>query len=940
MSRLVIVESPAKAKTIQRHLGPGYQVEASVGHIRDLPRRAAEVPAEKKALPWATLGVDIEGDFTPLYVLDPGKAGRVAELRRLLRAADELLLATDEDREGEAIAWHLMEVLKPTVPVRRMVFHEITAEAIQRAVATTRDLDYRLVDAQETRRIVDRLYGYEVSPVLWKKVQPRLSAGRVQSVATRMVVERERERIDFVPAGFWDLRAQLQPGDFPARLTTVDGARVATGRDFDERGQLTRAEALILDEPTTLALAESLVGAAFTVTEVSSTPFTSRPKPPFITSSLQRAASNRLRWSAQRTMRTAQGLYERGYITYMRTDSTSLAATAVAAAREQARTLFGPEYVPDVPRRYSGKVKNAQEAHEAIRPAGEVIRTPAQVAGELTGDEFALYELIWQRTLASQMSDLRGTTTQVSLQAHTADGRELGFAASGRVITFPGYRAVSEGAGDDDDGDTPATRLPALERDSVVHASALLPEGHTTKPPARFTEATLVRELESRGIGRPSTYAAILGTIVDRGYIVRKGQALVPTWLAFAVVRLLVDHFGDLVDYGFTARMEEVLDQISTGEAERIAVLREFYYGAEARDFPGLHPMLSQDAEIDPRDIATFPLGESGIVVRVGRYGPYLARGEQTAGVPVELAPDELTVEVATELLNAPSEERVLGHDPASGHAVVVRTGRFGPYLTEVIPEGVKAKARTASLFTSMTPQTVTLEQGLALLTLPRLVGVDPDDGAEILALNGRYGPYLSKGRTRGSDSRPLDDQDQIFTVTLDEARQRFAQPRQRRIQVPAPLRELGVDPATGLMVTVRVGRYGPYVTDGEVNATLRAGDDSATVTLDRAGELLAEKRARGPVTRTGRKAATKAATKATVKKAAVTKAAVTKAAVKKATVKKTAKKAAVKKTAKKAAVKKTAKKAAVKKGAGTKEATKAAATKAATRARVPVGTG
>ncbi|MBU6147224.1 MAG: type I DNA topoisomerase [Actinomycetales bacterium] len=927
MTRLVIVESPAKAKTIQRHLGPEFQVEASVGHIRDLPRRAAEVPAEVKSLPWANLGVDITGDFTPLYVVDPAKRSRVAELKRLLARSDELLLATDEDREGEAIAWHLMEVLKPKVPVRRMVFHEITREAIQHAVETTRDLDYRLVDAQETRRIVDRLYGYEVSPVLWKKVQPQLSAGRVQSVATRLIVERERERIAFVPAGYWDVQARLQPGDFPARLTAVDGVRVATGRDFDERGQCTREGALILTEAAAVSLAQACTGQEFTVTDVSSTPFTSRPKPPFITSTLQRAASNRLRWNAQRTMRVAQGLYERGFITYMRTDSTTLAPVAVAAAREQARTLFGPEYVPDAPRRYSGKVKNAQEAHEAIRPAGDVLRTPAQVAGELRGDEFALYDLIWQRTLASQMSDLRGTNTTVSL-AVAAGGQVATFTASGRVITFPGYRAVSDAATDDDGEDgTPATRLPALESGSVVHATELTPEGHSTKPPARYTEATLVRELESRGVGRPSTYAAILGTIVERGYIVRRGQALIPTWLAFAVVRLLVDHFGELVDYGFTARMEEVLDQISNGEAERVASLRDFYYGAQSQRFPGLHPMITQQVEIDPRDIATFPLPQrpapdadgdavpADIVVRVGRYGPYVAQGERTAGVPADLAPDELTYEVASALLSAPSAERTLGVDPATARPVSVRFGRFGPYITEDLLEGEKGKPRTASLFESMTVESLTLEQALALLNLPRTVGVDPSDDIPILARNGRYGPYLS----RGSDSRTLDSQDEIFTITLEQALARFAQPKQRRGPAAAAVvRDLGLDPVSGRAVTVRNGRYGPYVTDGEINATLRDGDEVATVTPERAYELIADKRARGPVTR-GRKAAVK---KAPAKKAAVKKAAVKKAAVKKAAVKEApAKKAAVKEApakkapAKKAAVKKApAKKAAVKK--------------------------
>ncbi len=878
--RLVIVESPAKAKTIKGYLGPGYVVEASVGHIRDLPTRAADIPASAKGKPWARLGVNVEEGFEPLYVVDADKRSKVAELKRELKDADELLLATDEDREGEAIAWHLLEVLQPKVPVRRMVFHEITRDAIRAAARDTRDLDLRLVDAQETRRIIDRLYGYEVSPVLWKKVMQGLSAGRVQSVATRLVVERERERIAFVPAGYWDLQARLDPGSFEARLVAVDGARVATGRDFSSAGRLTSSGGVVvIDEPTARSLAEGLQGAAFAVRSVDEKAYRRSPAAPFMTSTLQQEASRKLRFSSQTAMRVAQRLYENGYITYMRTDSTTLSESAIAAARATARDIFGAETVADAPRQYTRKVKNAQEAHEAIRPSGDSFRTPGEVAPELTADELALYDLIWKRTVASQMADARGFTVTVRLGATASDGRDAEFSASGTVITHRGFLAAYEEGRDDDGGANGSgaggpdaeRRLPQLSAGDPLELLALDAEGHSTQPPPRYTEATLVKALEERGIGRPSTYASIMGTILDRGYVWKRGGALVPSFLAFSVVGLLEKHFGELVDYDFTARMEEALDAVAAGDAERFDTLRRFYYGetdgaAAATDFRGLHPMVSDLGEIDARGINSIAVGD-GIVLRVGRYGPYLERERAGAGagaggdgggadgsavterasVPDDLAPDELTVAKAEALLAQPSGDRSLGTDPASGRAVVARAGRFGPYVTEVLPDDApkSAKPRTGSLFKDMSLETVTLDDALRLLSLPRLVGLDPADGAEITALNGRYGPYLKKG----SDSRSIESEEALFTVGLDEALALFAQPKPRgrgRAAAP-PLRELGADPGSGRPVVVKEGRFGAYVTDGETNATLRKADAVETVTLERATELLAEKRAKGP---------------------------------------------------------------------------------------------
>ncbi len=863
--RLVIVESPAKAKTIAGYLGKDFVVESSVGHIRDLPDRAAEIPDEYKGQAWARLGVDVEHDFEPLYVVDADKRKKVGELKKLLAGADELLLATDEDREGEAIAWHLLQVLKPKVPVRRMVFHEITREAIERALGETREVDQRLVDAQESRRILDRLYGYEISPVLWKKIMRGLSAGRVQSVATRLVVERERERMAFTAAQWWDLEATFDPESFAARLVGLDGKRVATGRDFGPDGKLRGGDVLQLDEATARSLGERLRDAEFAVARVERKPYVRRPSAPFMTSTLQQEASRKLRFTAQTTMRVAQRLYENGYITYMRTDSTTLSESALAAARSQAASLFGAEYVPEQPRRYERRVKNAQEAHEAIRPSGDTFRTPQDVQGELSRDEHALYELIWMRTVASQMKDAQGQTvslriagTSAATSEHAAERAEFG--ASGTVITFRGFLAAYEEGRDDDrsgaERDDEERRLPNLSEGDAVTLVELEPQGHETNPPARYTEATLVRTLEELGIGRPSTYASILGTILDRGYVFKKGTALVPSFLAFAVVGLLEQHFTRLVDYDFTARMEDDLDRIAAGDEQRVEWLRRFYFGEGGDgDRDGLKALVSDLGGIDAREINSIEIGE-GIVLRIGRYGPYLERDGQRANVSDDVVPDELTVERAEELLAQPSSDRTLGTDPESGREIVARSGRYGPYVTETLPEGAKEKPRTASLFTSMSLDTITLEDALRLLQLPRTVGV-AEDGEEIVARNGRYGPYVQKG----SESRSLESEEQLLTITLEEALVQLAQPRQRRGRAAAagPLKELGPDTVSGKPIVLKEGRFGPYVTDGETNASLRRGDDPETVTIERAVELLAERRAKGPAkkktTRARRKA-------------------------------------------------------------------------------------
>ncbi len=840
--RLVIVESPAKARTIKGYLGPEFEVESSVGHIRDLPERAADIPAKYKKEKWARLGVDVENDFQPLYVIDPDKKQRVADLRKRLKDADELLLATDEDREGEAIAWHLLEVLQPTVPARRMVFHEITRDAIERALKETRDIDARLVDAQETRRILDRLYGYEVSPVLWKKITQGLSAGRVQSVATRLVVERERARIAFVAADYWDIEGTFVPGPFTARLVSIDGKRVAQGRDFADTGEL-REDLVKLDEQAARELAKALEGAAFTVRSVERKPYSRRPAAPFMTSTLQQEASRKLRSSSQTTMRIAQRLYENGYITYMRTDSTTLAESALTAARDQARELYGAEYVPDQPRRYDRKVKNAQEAHEAIRPAGDRFRLPRELRGELNRDELALYDLIWKRTIASQMKDASGETVSVRI-ATTPSVRDAEFGAAGTTITFRGFLAAYEEGRDEAqvEEESEEKRLPQLNEGDALEAEELEPQGHSTTPPPRYTEATLVRALEELGIGRPSTYASIIGTILDRGYVYKRGTALVPTFLAFAVTALLEQHFEKLVDYDFTAYMEDELDRIADGNEGRVEWLHRFYYGSDSDK--GLHTLVTdQLGEIDAREISSFPISDD-IVLRVGRYGPYLERGDQRVNVPEGLAPDELTVAKAEELLAQPSGDRDLGVNPETGLQVVARTGRYGPFVAEQPPEDSKEKPRTASLFTSMSLDTITLDDALRLLSLPRVLG--EVDGEPVTAQNGRYGPYVQKGK----ETRSLESEQQLFEISLEQALELLAKPKERRRRGQAaagPLRELGADPVSGKPIVVREGRFGPYVTDGETNASLRRSDGPEQVTLERATELLADRRARGP---------------------------------------------------------------------------------------------
>ncbi len=836
---LVIVESPAKARTIAGYLGDGFVVESSIGHIRDLPQKAAEIPASLKKEPWARLGVNVEADFEPLYVETPDKKKKISELRQGLKQADELLLATDEDREGEAIAWHLVQVLKPKVPVRRMVFHEITRDAIRHALDDTRDIDQHLVDAQETRRILDRLYGYEVSPVLWKKVMPRLSAGRVQSVATRLVVERERERIRFVAASYWDLVGTFEPGSFEARLVGLDGARVAQGRDFGEDGTVRSQSLVVLDEDAARSLVVALEGAEFRVDSVEEKPYRRRPAAPFRTSTLQQEASRKLRFSAQTTMRLAQRLYENGHITYMRTDSVNLSESALAGARAHATKTYGAETVPATPRRYQRAVANAQEAHEAIRPAGDTFRAPEALRQELARDELALYDLIFKRTISSQMNDAEGQTVVIELGASTKTGGKAVFRASGTVITSPGFLLAYESGRDEPADDEEERRLPALTVGQTLSASSLEPQSHETSPPARFTEASLVRALEERGIGRPSTYASIMGTILDRGYVFKKGTALVPTFLAFSVTRLLEDHFGQLVDYDFTARMETDLDRIAAGSEARIDWLRTFYFGDGG---PGLHALVTDQLDaIDARLVNSIAIPGSDVVVRVGRFGPYLERGDTRASIPDDIAPDELTAAKAEELLSQPSGERALGSHPETGREIAVRDGRYGAYVTEVLPEGEEGKPRTASLFSSMSLDSVTLDDAVRLLTLPRtLIGAG---GEEILVSNGRYGPYVK----RGSETRSLASEEQLLTVTAEEAEALLAQPKARRGRGAAkpPLKELGADPGNGKHVVVKDGRFGPYVTDGETNASLRKGDTVEGLTAERAFELLAERRAK-----------------------------------------------------------------------------------------------
>lgn len=886
-------------------------VESSIGHVRDLPRNAADVPATHKGEKWASLGIDVENDFKPLYIVSSEKKEHVRKLKALMKDASELVLATDKDREGEAIAWHLTEVLNPRVPVKRIVFTEITPEAIQRAVESPGELDRRLVDAQEARRLLDRLYGYEVSPVLWKKVMPKLSAGRVQSVATRIVVERERERIEFRSANYWDIKGTFEAAQadksFTAMLLEVDGKRIASGRDFAQSGQLVKTDSTHLDQAAAEALVSGLEGKPATVQSREAKPYRRRPAAPFITSTYQQEASRKLRLSSAQSMRVAQGLYERGFITYMRTDSVTLSDTAVAAARSQILERYGNDFLPSEARSYKGKTKNAQEAHEAIRPAGDRFRTPEEVAGELSTQDRQVYELIWQRTVASQMTDATGETVTLRLAATADDGRRAVFSTAGTVIKHQGFLSVYKESKDEDadEGDAKEQLLPPLNEGDSASIKGLEAAGHDTQPPARYTEASLVAKLEELGVGRPSTFASIMGTIQAREYVWKKGTALVPSFKAFAVITLLEQHFPDLVDYAFTARMEDDLDSIAAGEAEALPYLSSFYFGSD--DYPGLREKVENRlGDIDARAVNSIPIGGDvdgvPIVARVGRYGPYLERGEDRASIPEDLPPADLTAPKATELLDAPKDNRVLGSHPEVGTDIEVKAGRFGPYVQMgEHNDETGEKPRTASLFKDMEPAELTLEQAVMLLSLPRVVGVDPADGVEITAQNGRFGPYISKsivaedGKAK-NDSRSLEAESELFSISLEKALEVMAQPKRRRGQSAAgPLKVVGVDPATDKEVQLKDGRFGPYVTDGESNASLRKGDDVETITIERASELLADRRARGPVKKK-KKATKKKATKkkATAKKKATKK----KAAKKKATAKASASGTAAKKKA------------------------------------------
>ena len=911
---LVIVESPAKAKKLSEFLGSDYMVESSIGHIRDLPRNAADVPTSHKGEKWASLGIDVENDFKPLYIVNSEKRDHVKKLKSLMKDASELYLATDKDREGEAIAWHLMEVLSPRVPVKRMIFTEVTPEAIERAIGNPTELDRKVVDAQEARRLLDRLYGYEVSPVLWKKIQPKLSAGRVQSVATRIVVERERERMAFRSANYWDLTGTFTAAGaerpFTAALLELDGKRTASGKDFGPDAKLKKSDVVHLDQATATALAEELDQQPAEVTSREAKPYRRRPASPFITSTYQQEAGRKLRLSSAQAMRVAQGLYERGFITYMRTDSTTLSEQALSAARIQIEERYGKEYLPDEVRRYASKDKNAQEAHEAIRPSGDSFRTPEQVSAELSTQDLQVYELIWQRTVASQMTDATGETVTLRLGVDSTAGRRALFTTSGTVITHQGFLKVYKEGSDEEQDSGPKNeareqRLPPLQEGDAAKVTEIAAEGHDTQPPARYTEVTLVQQLEKLRVGRPSTYASIMGTIQARGYVWKKGTALVPSFTAFAVITLLEQHFPDLVDYAFTAQMEDDLDSIAEGNKETVPYLSAFYFGVN--DDPGLKAKVDQRlGEIDARAVNSIPMGADNdgvkIVARVGRYGPYLERGEDRASVPDELAPDELTLEKVLELIDAPKGDRELGIHPETNLAVLVKNGRFGPYVQMGDhDEETGEKPKMASLFKSMEPETVSLDQAVELLSLPRPVGVDPSDQGTILARNGKFGPYITKNfldeeGNEKSDSRSLETEEQILTVNLEQALELFKQPKRRRGQkATGPLKIVGVDPFNDKEVQLKDGRFGPYVTDGESNASLRKGDTVENISIERASELLADRRARVAANPTTKKAAKKKATK---KKSTKKKAAAKKTTKKKAAAKETSKKAATMKAA------------------------------------------
>jgi DNA topoisomerase-1 len=927
--KLVIVESPTKAKTIAKYLGDDYDVLSSVGHIRDLvePRN---LPPELKKGSLGKFSVDVENDFEPYYVVSDAKKKTVAELKKALSGANELYLATDEDREGEAIAWHLLQVLKPKVPVKRMVFHEITEVAIEAAINNTRDVDTALVDAQETRRILDRLYGYEISPVLWRKVGPGLSAGRVQSAATRLVVERERERLAFITANYWDLIAQLSPdsdtNSFESKLVRLDGKRIAAGRDFDDRGNL-KGDAVCLDEKAAQTLADALrmPSTTIAVKTVETKPYTRRPAAPFTTSTLQQEAGRKLRYSARQTMSVAQSLYENGYITYMRTDSSSLSQQAITAARSQAVALYGADAVPEKPRVYASKSKNAQEAHEAIRPSGDAFRTPSSLQSTLRGNDFKLYELIWKRTVASQMADAKGSTASITITAGEAPVAE--FSASGTIITFRGFmQAYEEGQDEERNATAEPTeaKLPPLKEGQKLTLIEIEAKGHETSAPPRYTEASLVKKLEELGIGRPSTYASIISTIMDRGYVTPRGQALVPNWIAFSVVRLLEEYFGDLVEYDFTAGMEDDLDRIAGGTQNRVEWLKSFYFGDDK--YRGLRTVIDNLGEIDAREINSIRLSDD-VTLRIGKYGPYLETPSddpdkpRRINIPEALAPDELTLAKARELIDAPIiGDRVIGINPETGKEIVAKDGRFGPYVTELepepeaVPEPVEEvdpetgevkkakkpkkvaviKPRTASIFKTMDLDAIDLETALKLLSLPRVVGLDPETSTEITAQNGRYGPYLKKG----TDTRSLTSEDLIFDIDVAGAVELYAQPKYGNRAASSALKEFDADPVSEKPIKIKDGRFGAYVTDGTTNATIPRGETVDDIDFERAVQLLADKRAKGPVKR--KTAAKKpAAKKPAAKKAPAKKPAAKKPAAKSTATKSTAtKKPAMKKPA------------------------------------------
>jgi DNA topoisomerase-1 len=852
--KLVIVESPAKAKTIGKYLGNDFEVLASVGHIRDLID-TKDVPSELKKTSVGKFSINIENDFEPMYAISAGKSKTVSDLKAALKNADELYLATDEDREGEAIAWHLLQVLKPKVPVKRMVFHEITKEAIQAALSHTRDIDENLVQAQETRRVVDRLYGYEVSPVLWRKINRGLSAGRVQSPAMRLVVERERERMAFISASYFDVKAVLDSQvkgepDFEAKLLTLDGTRIATGESFNDLGEL-KAGVRVLSETEATSLAEQMKSTSvdIEVTSVEAKPSTRRPAAPFTTSTLQQEASRKLRMSAKQTMDTAQSLYQDGHITYMRTDSPTLSAQAIAAARAQAAEMFGKEMVSDAPRIYTGKSKNAQEAHEAIRPAGEVFKRPSELAGVIFGRAFELYDLIWKRTVASQMQDAKVSTTTARIAVTGLEGHgPAEFTSSGTVVTFKGFMAAYEESQDEsreeDESEERESKLPKLEVGQKLKAIDVFAKDHQTSPPPRYTEASLVKALEEDGIGRPSTYASIMSTIIGKGYVTKRGQALVPEWIAFTITRFLEENFERLVDYAFTAQMEEDLDLIASGDLDRSTWLHRFYFGGEGIE--GLHPTVENVGDSDPRAVNSIHIADN-ITLRTGKYGPYIEtmvepgsegadeNGRRIVNIPEGLAPDELTVEKAQELIDAPIiSDRVMGEDPATGFEILFKDGRYGPYVLLDDPKAEKQK--TASLFKTMSPETFTFEEAVKLLSLPRVVGVDPETETEITAQNGKFGPYMKKG----SDSRSLASEDDIFNITLDQALELYKQPKYGgRRTAATPLKEFGEDPLSKLNVVAKTGQFGLYVTDGVVNATVPKEEPLDELTPDRAFELL-----------------------------------------------------------------------------------------------------